>query len=144
MPRAVDAAGGDESQVDQQAFRYPGPRPQTREVAILMLADGCEARVRAERPSNEEELLRVLKTSIESRVTSGQLDQTELTFRDLERISLSFQATFRGVYHPRLVYPSMEKPPESLLPATTDVPTATRGSAEASPGASIDQAHSTP
>ena len=142
--RAVEAAGGDESKVDQRAFRYPGPRPQTREVAILMLADGCEARVRAERPSNEEELLRVLKISIESRVTSGQLDQTELTFRDLERIALSFQSTLRGVYHPRLVYPSMEKPPETLLPATADVPTATRGSADASPAASIDQAQGTP
>ena len=59
--KAVAAAGGDESQVDQAQFRYPGPRPRSRETAILMLADGCEARVRAERPKDDDELRNVIK-----------------------------------------------------------------------------------
>jgi len=58
---AVQAAGGDESLVDKTKFSYPGPRPQSRETAILMLADGSEARVRAERPEDDEKLHAVIK-----------------------------------------------------------------------------------
>ncbi len=65
--RAVRAAGGDERLVDRERFRYPGPRPRSRETAILMLADGCEARVRAERPADDEQLLAVIKNVIAER-----------------------------------------------------------------------------
>ena len=106
--RAVTAAGGDESKVDKVQFRYPGPRPQSRETAILMLADGCEARVRAERPKDESELLGVIKSVIEICVSTEQLDDTDLTLRDLEMIAQSFIATLRGVYHPRVPYPKLE------------------------------------
>lgn len=136
--RAVEAAGGDESQVNQDDFRYPGPRPQTRETAILMLADTCEAAVRAERPADEDALQRIIRGTIESRMSSGQLDDTNLTLRDLAVIADSFQATLRGIYHPRVVYPKLEnvKPPQ--LPATSDVPTLTRGQVEERAGAVTD------
>ena len=113
--RAVQAAGGDESQIDKDLFRYPGPRPQSRESAILMLADGSEARVRAERPKGEEELRRVLKEVISNRVSTGQLDSTHLTLRDLDIIQESFVATLRGMYHPRIEYPPMEKTASSEI-----------------------------
>ncbi len=105
---AVKAAGGDESQVDMEAFRYPGPRPQSRETAILMLADGSEARVRAERPGNVDELKELIKSVIQNRMNSGQLDGTDLTLNDLEAISDSFATTLRGIYHPRIEYPQLE------------------------------------
>jgi hypothetical protein len=111
--KAVEAAGGDESQVDVEQFRYPGPRPQSRETAILMLADGCEARVRAERPRNEDEVRILIKSVIEQRMSSGQLDDTDLTLRDLEKIQDSFTATLRGIYHPRIEYPRLEKKAQS-------------------------------
>ena len=138
--RAVEAAGGDESQVNRDDFRYPGPRPQSRETAILMLADTCEAAVRAERPVDEEALQRIIRGTIESRMSSGQLDSTPLTLADLAAIADSFQATLRGVYHPRVVYPKLEnvKPPQ--LPATADVPTLTRGQAEERTGVVADKA----
>lgn len=107
--KAVEAAGGDESRVDVEQFRYPGPRPRSRETAILMLADGCEARVRAERPRNEEEVRALIKSVIEQRMSSGELDDTDLTLRDLEKIQDSFTATLRGIYHPRIEYPRLEK-----------------------------------
>ena len=107
---AVKMAGGDESKVDQAAFRYPGPRPQSRETAILMLADGSEARVRAERPAGEDELHKLIKTVIEDRVAAGQLDHSRLTLQDLNEISESFFATLRGVYHPRVIYPQLDTP----------------------------------
>lgn len=109
---AVQAAGGDESQVDETQFRYPGPPPQSRETGILMLADGCEARVRAERPPDEESLRQVIKAAINERIAKGHLDNTKLTLYELNQIAESFAVTLRGVYHPRLKYPTLETLPE--------------------------------
>jgi putative nucleotidyltransferase with HDIG domain len=104
---AVNAAEGDESQVDKEQFRYPGPRPQSRETAILMLADGSEARVRAERPANEDDLRRLIREVVKDRVEHGQLDDTHLTLKDLNAITESFTTTLRGIYHPRVKYPKL-------------------------------------
>jgi cyclic-di-AMP phosphodiesterase PgpH len=114
---AVKTAGGDESQVDPEKFRYPGPSPQSRDTALLMLADASEARVRAERPADDESLRNVIKSVVSSRVSSGQLDETRLSLHDLNEIVDSFTATLRGVYHPRLNYPGVEPSaaPDPLL-----------------------------
>ena len=85
--QAVEAAGGDESLVDEEKFRYPGPSPQSRETAILMLADGTEARVRARKPANEEDLRDIILSTIEHVQSSGQLDNTQLTLSDLYKIA---------------------------------------------------------
>lgn len=102
---AVAASGGDESKVEKGKFRYSGPRPQSRETAVLMLADACEARVRADRPQNEDEMFTLIKQTIQHRVNEGELNDTELTLADLEKIAQSFTATLRGFYHPRIQYP---------------------------------------
>lgn len=107
---ALKAARDDESLVDKEHFRYPGPRPQSRETAILMLADACEARVRADGPTDEDRLREIIKEVIASRVTGSQLDDTPISLRDLDEIASSFTATLRGVYHPRIHYPSQELP----------------------------------
>lgn len=112
---AVQAVGGDESLVDKAKFYYPGPRPQSRETAILMLADGSEARVRAERPENDERLRELIKSAVKDRIASGQLDDTKLTLNDLSLIIESFTATLRGVYHPRLTYPRMEQSSQEAI-----------------------------
>jgi len=118
--KAVEAAKGDESLVDESQFRYPGPRPKSRETAILMLADGSEARVRAERPPDENALRKVIKSVIEHRLSSGQLDETDLTLRDLDQLIDSFTTTLRGIYHPRIEYPDTKK---ELPPKIEEVPT---------------------
>jgi len=102
---AIKEAGGNEDAVDKSLFTYPGPRPQSRETAIVMLADGCEARVRAEKPKDIDELREMIKELIDSRVSLDQLDSTDLTMRELESIGESFTATLKGVYHPRVKYP---------------------------------------
>ncbi len=107
--RAVEANGGDESKVDQYAFRYPGPRPQSRETALLMLADGAEARMRAERPKDADELRTLIRDMVESRRTLGQLDETNLTLRDLDTIVESFTTTLQGAYHSRIQYPQLNQ-----------------------------------
>jgi putative nucleotidyltransferase with HDIG domain len=136
---AVKAAGGDEGKVSQELFRYPGPAPRSRETAILMLADGSEARVRAERPQDEATMKEVIKSLIQNRLSSGQLDNTGLTLHDLETIADSFTSTLRGIYHPRIEYPALDKittysqdpnptvpsplrtPPEAPAPASPEV-----------------------
>jgi hypothetical protein len=107
--KALEAAGGDEKKVNIADYRYPGPRPQSRETALVMLADGCEARTRAERPKNREELRVLVKSVIDNRLAQGQLDDTELTMRDLKNTLETFVAGLRGVYHPRLIYPELDE-----------------------------------
>lgn len=120
---AVKANGGDKSLVDESLFRYPGPRPGSRETAILMLADGCEARIRAERPKDEEHLHKMIRDMVDARVAAGQLDDTNLTLRDLAQIVESFATTLRGVYHPRVQYPQLdqkEAPQEQPAPPVAE------------------------
>ena len=114
--QAVEAAGGDASKVDKEQFRYPGPSPRSRETALLMLADGSEARSRAERPQDEEAIRNIVLSTIEVAQKQGQLDNTQLTLRDLSIITDVFVNILRGTHHPRISYPK-----ES--PATQDVST---------------------
>jgi putative nucleotidyltransferase with HDIG domain len=114
--QAVKAVGGDASLVDKEAFRYPGPGPRSRETALLMLADGSEARARAERPEDEEAIRNIVRSTIEVAEKQGQLDHTQLTLRDLSIITDVFVSILRGTHHPRISYPK-----ES--PATQDVST---------------------
>jgi cyclic-di-AMP phosphodiesterase PgpH len=107
--KAVEAANGDESEVNEAQFQYPGPRPGSRESAILMLADGSEARVRAENPKDDDELRKIVKSVVDNRISGGQLDNTNMTLRDLDQITDSFSATLRGIYHPRIEYPKLER-----------------------------------
>ena len=114
--KAVQKVGGDESLVDMEDFRYPGPSPRSKETALLMLADGCEARVRAERPKDEQHLRRVIREVIESRLQSGELNATNLTLLQLALIGDSFYDTLRGLYHPRIAYPDLAKKNEAPAP----------------------------
>jgi putative nucleotidyltransferase with HDIG domain len=118
--QAVEAAGGDTMAVDRDAFRYPGPNPRSRETALVMLADGVEARARAERPETYEDMQSLVKDVTEKRMFQGLLDDTPLTMRDLHDITESFTTTLRGAYHPRIKYPKTDKPtrpvPEDTIP----------------------------
>ena len=120
--QAVKQANGDASLVDSTLFQYPGPRPQSRETALVMLADGCEARVRAVHPSNDDELEEIIKDTINNRLSEGQLMDTDLTLKNLKTISESFKATLRGIYHPRIEYPNLESPVPSSEQPTLQQP----------------------
>ena len=103
--QAVKAAGGDASKVDISNFRYPGPRPRSRETALLMLADGTEARTRAERPQDEEAIRKIVISTIEASQKQGQFDDTNLTLKDLGIITDAFVTILKGTHHPRIAYP---------------------------------------
>jgi len=108
--QAMEAARGDLTKVDIEKFRYPGPRPNSRESALLMLADATEARVRAERPANDDDIRKLVNSVIETVQRFNQLDDTLLTLRDLHLITESFVTTLRGTYHPRIQYPKASVP----------------------------------
>jgi putative nucleotidyltransferase with HDIG domain len=116
--RALQAAGQDPDRVDVSLFRYPGPRPQSRETALLMLADGCEARARAELPKDDRELYKLIQAVFERCQKEGQLDDTRITLRDLSRAADSFASTLRGIYHPRIPYPEL-----NTAPSISEIPT---------------------
>jgi cyclic-di-AMP phosphodiesterase PgpH len=106
--KAVEAADGNEELVDKDHFRYPGPKPRSRETAILMLADGAEASARGQRPKDEDSLQLLVRDMVEKRIANGQLADTDLTLMDIEKIVNSFTNTLRGMYHPRIEYPKLE------------------------------------
>lgn len=91
--------------VAEHDFRYPGPKPQTRETAILMLADGCEAAVRAVKGHTPQKIEGTVKKIIRDRLDDGQLDEARLTLKDLDTITKAFVRVLTGVYHARVEYP---------------------------------------
>jgi putative nucleotidyltransferase with HDIG domain len=105
---AVKEQDGDAQAIDKSLFTYPGPKPQSRETGLLMLADGVEARARAERPNDPESVHALVKEVVEQRLYSGQLNDTDLTLNNIEEIIDSFSTTLRGVYHPRIEYPKID------------------------------------
>jgi putative nucleotidyltransferase with HDIG domain len=113
---ALEAVGGDESKLDHADFRYPGPRPKSKETALLMLADSVEAKARADSPANREEIDKLVRWVIENRLENGQLDNVDLTLRDLDTIRKSFAGTLKGIYHPRVLYPKPTDEEKDELP----------------------------
>ena len=103
--RQACAQGNGSPQTDEQRFRYPGPRPRSREAAILMLADEAEAASRANRPHSVEETEELIDGLIQNRMKDGQLDESDLTLRDLQMVRETFVNVLQGIYHPRIKYP---------------------------------------
>ena len=118
--KALEIANGDESQIDKSKFRYPGPRPQSVETALVMLADGCEAYVRSQNPETDDALRALIKDMVDRRVALGQLDNTELTLRDIKVIIDSFTTTLKGTYHARVDYPEDESSSDSNQEISSD------------------------
>jgi putative nucleotidyltransferase with HDIG domain len=114
--------------VDAALFTYPGPRPQSREAAILMLADSTEAAARASRDHSREAIEDLVERIVRQRLEEGQFDDCNLTLRDLTQIKHSFVTLLTGIYHPRLPYPTptaqeaVSGPTPVAQPSRSDVP----------------------
>ncbi len=91
--------------VDQRRFRHSGPKPQTQEAAIIMLADGVEASVRSLTSRDEASIRAMVSRIIDERLADGQFDECDLTLRDIERIREAFVQQLLGMYHQRIAYP---------------------------------------
>lgn len=95
--------------VQEQDFRYPGPVPQTREAAIIMLADSVEAAARSLGTSSPDLLRELVNRIIKDKFVTSQLDQSDLTLRDLDEIVEGFMPVLQGIFHSRIEYPSRDK-----------------------------------
>ncbi len=100
--------------VSPEEFRYPGPKPRSKEAAILMLADTVEATARSARSHTPEELDAIVDRMVALRIAEGQLDECDLTLGDIERIKRALKEGLRGIYHPRTEYPPLETPKQQL------------------------------
>jgi cyclic-di-AMP phosphodiesterase PgpH len=149
--RAVQAAKGDTDAVDEELFRYKGRKPRSKEAAILLLADCCEATTRAMAMSRgtlpRDEIEATVARLLQERLDDGQFSDSDLTFRDLEVARSTIVESLVGVYHPRIAYPGRDRgaqPPTAALPqAASDGSDASddTGSPPASPPASVPTPH---
>lgn len=105
--KAVEQGAGDEE--SKEKFRYPGPKPQTRETGIAMLADAVEAASRTLDDPKPARINNLIQRIINDRFQSGELEQCPLTLRDLARIKEAFAQVLIGAFHHRVVYPKKDK-----------------------------------
>ena len=106
--KAVNQNGSGEASEDD--YRYPGPRPQTKEAAIVMLADAVEAAARSLKEPTHSRLKGLIEDLVDERFQKGELDESPLTHKDLGRIKESFLTILAGTFHARVEYPEREEP----------------------------------
>jgi len=102
--------------INIREFTYPGPKPQSKETAILMLADGVEAAARAVDSSDPAVLAQVIHKVVFDRLLDGQLDECGLSMRDLRLIERAFATVLQGISHPRIKYPEGAPPSSATTP----------------------------
>lgn len=112
--KAVQLYG--EENVDVADFRYDGPRPQTMEAALLMLADTVEAAVRSIPEPTPEKIVATIRKLVRGKIDDEQLNDSPLTFRDVNAICDGFATVLNGVFHERIEYPSIEIKKKDDLP----------------------------
>jgi hypothetical protein len=114
--KAIGEHNEEDSPVLESEFRYPGPIPDSKETGILMLADSVEAASRSLDDPTYKRLRSLIDLIFKERIEDGQLDDTDLTFRDLRRIKDTFLEMLLGIYHVRVKYPDQEKEEEETEP----------------------------
>lgn len=95
--------GGEE--IREEDFRYDQAKPQTKEAAILMMADTVEAAVRSKKNATQGQIEGFIRTLIKGKLNDGQFDECDLTFKDLDKIASAFVRVVNGIYHKRIEYP---------------------------------------
>jgi putative nucleotidyltransferase with HDIG domain len=109
LQKAVAQASTDEK-VSEAEFRYPGPKPQFKEAAILMLADSAEAAARSLAHPDPESVRAIVMRIFDAIITDGQLDESNLSLRELTQIRETLISSLNALYHPRIDYPGFNVP----------------------------------
>ncbi len=99
----------DGEEVNEADFRYPGPKPQTKEAAVISIADSVEAAVRSMKDPTSEKIQKLVQSIIQERVEDDQFDECDISLRELKVIEQSFCETLNGVFHSRIEYPTEKK-----------------------------------
>lgn len=103
------ARQGGKVEVKESNFRYEGPKPQTREAAVVLLADSVEAAVRSMQEKTKGKIEGLIRKIIKDKLDDGQLDHCDLTLKDLNDIAIGFLTVLSGFFHERTEYPELEK-----------------------------------
>lgn len=111
----------DVEEIGEENYRYPGPKPQRKETAIVLLADSAEAATRAMEEVTPNRIEETVRKVINNKFIDGQLDESNLTLKEIETIAVSFTRSLNAVYHGRVKYPELKnasdyrnsKPPEN-------------------------------
>ncbi|MBU1099864.1 MAG: HDIG domain-containing protein [Bacteroidetes bacterium] len=98
-----------EDKVNINDFRYPGPKPNSKETALVMLADACESAVRAMKEPEPKKVESLINSIFKSRIEDGQLDEAPITFHDISRIKEAFMSILIGQHHKRIRYPKQDE-----------------------------------
>ncbi|EOT31583.1 HD family phosphohydrolase [Enterococcus durans] len=101
-------------EVTEEQFRYPGPKPQTREAGIVNIADSCEAAVRAMDNPAGEKIEQFVHNLIEERISDGQLDDSGLTLKEIRKVEKSLISGLSSTFHSRIKYPKMKSEAEKM------------------------------
>jgi hypothetical protein len=101
-----EAGEEDAARLDEARFAYPGPKPQSRETAIVMLADSCESATRAMQDPTPERIRDLIDTVVQGKVGTGQLDEAPMTLHEIARVKDQFVNILSGVVHRRIEYPA--------------------------------------
>lgn len=107
--KAIEQSNGKEKEVNEANFRYPGPRPGSKETGIVMLADSIEAASRTLKDPTVSRIQAMVEAIIRERFSQSELDECPLTLRDLHKIGESFQKILIGIFHARIEYPDQEE-----------------------------------
>jgi membrane-associated HD superfamily phosphohydrolase len=99
-----------DEEVDDQFFSYPGPKPFTREQAILMFADSVEAAARSIKEYNDQNIDEKVETIVNGKINSGELSDCPLTLREISIIKEVFKKRLKDIHHTRISYPTENKP----------------------------------
>jgi cyclic-di-AMP phosphodiesterase PgpH len=99
----------DTQEVAEEGFRYPGPKPRTKEIAVVLLADSVEAATRSMKNPSPDGIRELVHKIINNKFIDGQLDDCDLTLKDLEKIAHVFIHVLSGIYHTRIMYPDQKK-----------------------------------
>ena len=100
----------------EEDFRYPGPKPQSRETAILMICDASESGVRSIKNPNEERIREFVDKIVKARADDGQFDECDLTLKDLDTIKEIVTSRLVSFAHQRIVYPDQKEPAQPKAP----------------------------
>jgi cyclic-di-AMP phosphodiesterase PgpH len=131
--QALILAGEDEGNIDITDFTYPGPKPQSRETAVLMLADSCEAAVKSRQPKNKDEIEETVHSVIDGKHRAGELDDSGLTLNDIKRTQNIFIDILQAMYHPRINYSEAISRVSTQVNELPPAPEATRKANNAEP-----------
>ncbi|MBD3284874.1 HDIG domain-containing protein, partial [candidate division WOR-3 bacterium] len=110
---------GSPDSVPESEFRYPGPKPQSKEAGLVMLADSAEAAVRSQGYTNREDLVRIINNVFQAKISDGQLDECAFTTADISKTREVFASILVGAFHPRVSYGKKKDPDKSTKKTKT-------------------------